>query len=167
MISGTWRILFPNMWVNTDGSTGFGGARSAQNSAGRSNPTQTNLASFEVKMADFPELAGVPLSRAGTPLIQKQCWGTNPTSVSPQIQTSASPRKVSCLLVSDGRLHTFMANAHALLLHKLLWTCCYCFEQTGRKGSPPLPDPQQNASDAKPECPAASPGGLITLKVCL
>ncbi|XP_062273629.1 selenocysteine insertion sequence-binding protein 2-like [Scomber scombrus] len=72
---------------------GFRGARSAPNSAGRSKPAQTDLAPFEVKMADFPELAGVPLGRAGPPLVQKECWGPNPPSVRPQTQKPASSWK--------------------------------------------------------------------------
>ncbi|XP_044185528.1 selenocysteine insertion sequence-binding protein 2-like isoform X1 [Thunnus albacares] len=101
---------------------GFRGARSATNSAGRTKPAQTDLVPFEVKMADFPELAGVSLGRAGPPLVQKECWGPNPPSVSPQTQKSVSPWK------------------------------------TGRRGSPTQPDPQQSATDAKPDSSAVPPG---------
>ncbi|KAM9858319.1 selenocysteine insertion sequence-binding protein 2-like isoform 2-T2 [Aulostomus maculatus] len=72
---------------------GVRGARSAPNSAGRSKPTQTNLVPFEVKMADFPELAGVSLGRTGTPVIQKECWGPNLSSVSHQSQKLTSLKK--------------------------------------------------------------------------
>ncbi|XP_076587844.1 uncharacterized protein LOC143321414 [Chaetodon auriga] len=58
---------------------GFRGARSAPNSAGKSKPAQTD---FEVKMTDFPELAG-PLPA------QRECWGPPPSSKSPLVQTSA------------------------------------------------------------------------------
>ncbi|XP_034548492.1 selenocysteine insertion sequence-binding protein 2-like isoform X2 [Notolabrus celidotus] len=54
---------------------GFRGARSAPNSAGKSKPAQAALTPFEVKMTDFPELSGVPLGKAGPPLVQKECWG--------------------------------------------------------------------------------------------
>ncbi|XP_069379529.1 selenocysteine insertion sequence-binding protein 2 isoform X2 [Paralichthys olivaceus] len=72
---------------------GFRGARSAMNSAGTSKPAQTNLVPFEVKMADFPELAGVPLSKAAPPLLQKECWGPIPPSMSPQTPPPASTWK--------------------------------------------------------------------------
>lgn len=101
---------------------GFRGARSAPNSSGRSKPAQTDLVPFEVKMADFPELAGVTLGRAGPPVVQKECWGPNPPSVSPQTQKSASPWK------------------------------------TGRRGSPTQPEPQQSATNAKPDSSAIPPG---------
>ncbi|XP_070821454.1 selenocysteine insertion sequence-binding protein 2 [Chaetodon trifascialis] len=58
---------------------GFRGARSAPNSAGKSKPAQTD---FEVKMTDFPELAG-PLPA------QRECWGPPPSSKSSLVQTSA------------------------------------------------------------------------------
>ncbi|XP_056231892.1 selenocysteine insertion sequence-binding protein 2-like [Seriola aureovittata] len=73
---------------------GFRGARSAPNSAGRSKPAQTDFVPFEVKMADFPELAGVSLGKAGASLVQKECWGPAPPSTSPQTQTSSSAWKV-------------------------------------------------------------------------
>ncbi|XP_040010729.1 selenocysteine insertion sequence-binding protein 2-like isoform X2 [Xiphias gladius] len=101
---------------------GFRDARSAPNSAGRSKPAQTNFVPFEVKMADFPELAGVSLGRAGPPLVQKECWGPTPASKSPQMQTSASAWK------------------------------------SGRRESPTQTDPQQSATNAKPDCPAITPG---------
>ncbi|KAG8011867.1 Selenocysteine insertion sequence-binding protein 2 [Nibea albiflora] len=69
---------------------GFRGARSAPNSAGKSKPTQTDSTPFEVKMTDFPELAGVSLGKAGPcPLVQRECWGPAPPSTSPLTQASA------------------------------------------------------------------------------
>ncbi|XP_070690338.1 selenocysteine insertion sequence-binding protein 2 [Pempheris klunzingeri] len=67
---------------------GFRGARSAPNSAGMSKPAQADLVPFEVKMNDFPELAGDSFGKAGPPLVQRECWG--PT---PQMQASASAWK--------------------------------------------------------------------------
>ncbi|XP_071339744.1 selenocysteine insertion sequence-binding protein 2 [Trachinotus anak] len=104
---------------------GFRGVRSAPNSAGRSKPAQTDLAPFEVKMADFPELAGVSLGKARPPLVQKECWSRPPPSTSPQTQTSASSWKV------------------------------------GRRGSPAQPDPQPDATHAKPDSPANPPGQVV------
>ncbi|XP_040897407.1 selenocysteine insertion sequence-binding protein 2-like [Toxotes jaculatrix] len=101
------------------------GARSAPNSARRSKPTQTNLVPFEVKMADFPELAGVSLGRAGPPLVQKECWGPAPQSTSSQMQMSTSAWK------------------------------------SGRRGSPTQPDPQQSATNFKPDSPAITPGQQV------
>ncbi|XP_053277730.1 selenocysteine insertion sequence-binding protein 2 [Pleuronectes platessa] len=72
---------------------GFRGTRSATNSAGTSKPAQTNLVPFEVKMADFPELAGFPPSRAPPSLLQKERWGPVPPPVSPQTQPPASTWK--------------------------------------------------------------------------
>ncbi|XP_072243604.1 selenocysteine insertion sequence-binding protein 2 [Leuresthes tenuis] len=69
---------------------GFRGARSAPNSARTSMPVESNLATFEVKMADFPELAGVSLSKATVPVVQKDCWGPSPLSTSPQSPILAS-----------------------------------------------------------------------------
>ncbi|XP_010729187.2 selenocysteine insertion sequence-binding protein 2 isoform X2 [Larimichthys crocea] len=69
---------------------GFRGARSAPNSAGKSKPAQTDSTPFEVKMTDFPELAGVSLGKAGPcPLVQRECWGPTPPSTSPLTQASA------------------------------------------------------------------------------
>lgn len=53
---------------------GFRGARSAPNSAGRSIKAQTGSIPFEVKMDDFPELAGIPMSKADPPLVQHESW---------------------------------------------------------------------------------------------
>lgn len=78
-------------------TTGFRGARSAPNSAGKSKPAQANMIPFEVKMNDFPELAGVSLGKAGPPLVQRVCWGPTPRSTSPLTQTSAFSWKVSPL----------------------------------------------------------------------
>ncbi|KAM7415804.1 hypothetical protein PAMA_018049 [Pampus argenteus] len=72
---------------------GLKSARSAPNSAGSSKPAQTDLVPFEVKMSDFPELAGVSLGRGDPPLVQKECWRPNPPSVSPQAQKMASSWK--------------------------------------------------------------------------
>ncbi|XP_034452162.1 selenocysteine insertion sequence-binding protein 2-like [Hippoglossus hippoglossus] len=72
---------------------GFRGTRSATNSAGTSKPAQTNLVPFEVKMADFPELAGFPPSKAAPSLLQKECWGPIPPPMSPQTQPPASTWK--------------------------------------------------------------------------
>ncbi|XP_031161856.1 selenocysteine insertion sequence-binding protein 2 isoform X1 [Sander lucioperca] len=72
---------------------GFRGARSAPNSAGKPKPAQTDLVPFEVKMTDFPELAGGSLGKPGSPHVQRECWGPN------QMQTPApswkSVRRVS------------------------------------------------------------------------
>ncbi|KAM9360913.1 uncharacterized protein ABDE67_001543 [Symphorus nematophorus] len=68
---------------------GFRGARSAPSSAGNSKPAQTDLVPFEVKMIDFPELAGVSLGKTGPPLVQRECWGPTSQSMSHQTQTSA------------------------------------------------------------------------------
>uniref|UniRef100_UPI0037E7C88B selenocysteine insertion sequence-binding protein 2 n=1 Tax=Semicossyphus pulcher TaxID=241346 RepID=UPI0037E7C88B len=65
---------------------GFRSARSAPNSAEKSKPAQAASAPFEVKMTDFPELAGVLPGKAGPPLVQKECWG-------PSSQRSASSWK--------------------------------------------------------------------------
>ncbi|XP_059192436.1 selenocysteine insertion sequence-binding protein 2-like isoform X2 [Centropristis striata] len=70
---------------------GFRGPRSAPNSAGKAQPAQTDTVPFEVKMTDFPELAGGSLVKPGPPLVQKECWGPKPPSSSPQ--TSASSWK--------------------------------------------------------------------------
>ncbi|XP_061585562.1 selenocysteine insertion sequence-binding protein 2-like isoform X2 [Cololabis saira] len=62
---------------------GFG-ARSAPNLAGKSTPADKNLAPFEVKMADFPELAGVSASRAALPVARKESWGSSSRSAGSQ-----------------------------------------------------------------------------------
>uniref|UniRef100_A0A671UHG9 SECIS binding protein 2 n=1 Tax=Sparus aurata TaxID=8175 RepID=A0A671UHG9_SPAAU len=61
---------------------GSRGARSAPTSAGKTKPAQADMTPFEVKMTDFPELAGPPL-------VQRVCWGPTPPSTSPLTQTSA------------------------------------------------------------------------------
>ncbi|XP_068577175.1 selenocysteine insertion sequence-binding protein 2 [Cebidichthys violaceus] len=71
---------------------GFRGARSLPNFSGKSRPAQADSVPFEVKMTDFPELAGGSLGKAGA-LIQKECWGPTPQPSSPQMQTSASSWK--------------------------------------------------------------------------
>lgn len=68
---------------------GFRGPRSAPNSAAKSKPSQPDLIPFEVKMTDFPELAGASLGNVGDPLVQRECWGPTPLSASPVTQTSA------------------------------------------------------------------------------
>ncbi|XP_041792452.1 selenocysteine insertion sequence-binding protein 2-like [Chelmon rostratus] len=65
---------------------GFRGARSAPNSSGKSKPAQPDLIPFEVKMIDFPELAGVS---AGPPPVQRESWGPSPSSKSLLTQTPA------------------------------------------------------------------------------
>ncbi|XP_034396862.1 selenocysteine insertion sequence-binding protein 2-like isoform X2 [Cyclopterus lumpus] len=72
---------------------GYRGARSLSNSAGKSKPSQADFVPFEVKMTDFPELAGGSLGKAQPPLTQKESWGPTPPSPSPQKQTSASSWK--------------------------------------------------------------------------
>lgn len=89
---------------------GFRDARSAPNSAGKSKPAQTDLIPFEVKMTDFPELAGVSLGNVGDPLVQRECWGPTPLSSSPLTQTSAllwkSGRKRSPALSDPQQIAT-------------------------------------------------------------
>ncbi|XP_049907089.1 selenocysteine insertion sequence-binding protein 2-like [Epinephelus moara] len=96
---------------------GFRGARSAPNSAGKSKPAQEDLIPFEVKMTDFPELAGGSLGRAGPPLVQKECWGPTQTQASasswrsvsrgsptqPDPQQAASNAKSDSSTASPGR----------------------------------------------------------------
>lgn len=72
---------------------GFRGVRSAPNSAGKSKPAQADLVPFEVKMTDFPELAGVLTGKAGPPLAQKECWG--PTQTQASASSWASVRRGS------------------------------------------------------------------------
>ncbi|XP_041855947.1 selenocysteine insertion sequence-binding protein 2-like isoform X2 [Melanotaenia boesemani] len=71
---------------------GFRGARSAPNSARKSTPVQTNSDEFEVKMADFPELAGVSLNKAARPARQKE--DPNPRAASPQTPNLGSSWRV-------------------------------------------------------------------------
>ena len=74
---------------------GFRSARSAPNSEGKSKPAKEDLAPFEVKMTDFPELAGGPMGKPGPPIASREGWGlTPPPTLSPQTQTSASSWKV-------------------------------------------------------------------------
>ncbi|XP_071396755.1 selenocysteine insertion sequence-binding protein 2 [Centroberyx affinis] len=72
---------------------GLRGSRSAPSSAGRSKPAQTDLVTFEVKMADFPELALVSPGKPAAPVHQKVCWGPTPSTPSPQIQKPVSACK--------------------------------------------------------------------------
>ncbi|XP_041855948.1 selenocysteine insertion sequence-binding protein 2-like isoform X3 [Melanotaenia boesemani] len=71
---------------------GFRGARSAPNSARKSTPVQTNSDEFEVKMADFPELAGVSLNKAARPARQKE--DPNPRAASPQTPNLGSSWRI-------------------------------------------------------------------------
>lgn len=86
-------------------TTGFRDPRSALDSEGKSKPVQANLAPFEVRMNDFPELAGVSLGKAGPPLLQSACWGLTPQSTNPPTQTPAFSKKVSDLKTPDVILH--------------------------------------------------------------
>ncbi|XP_054628330.1 selenocysteine insertion sequence-binding protein 2-like isoform X4 [Dunckerocampus dactyliophorus] len=52
-------------------------SKSAPTSAWSSKPAEADLVRFEVKIADFPELAAVPLSSAHAPLVHKDPWGPN------------------------------------------------------------------------------------------
>ncbi|KAM8759749.1 selenocysteine insertion sequence-binding protein 2-like isoform 1-T1 [Acanthopagrus schlegelii] len=97
---------------------GSRGARSAPTSAGKTKPAQADMTPFEVKMTDFPELAGPPP-------VQRACWGPTPPSTSPLPQTSA-----------------------------VSW-------KSGTRRSPTQPDPQQTATNAKPDSSAASPGQTV------
>ncbi|KAF3851372.1 hypothetical protein F7725_013144 [Dissostichus mawsoni] len=98
----------------------FRSARSAPNSEGKSKPAKEDLAPFEVKMTDFPELAGGPMGKPGPPIASREGWGlTPPPTLSPQTQTSASswksarkesptqtdPRKMYTNAKPDSQLH--------------------------------------------------------------
>ncbi|XP_034728540.1 selenocysteine insertion sequence-binding protein 2-like isoform X2 [Etheostoma cragini] len=72
---------------------GFRGARSAPNSAEKPKPTQTDFVPFEVKMTDFPELAGGLLGKPGPPYVQRECWG--PTQTQTWASSWKSVRRVS------------------------------------------------------------------------
>lgn len=80
-----------------DWTPGFKSGRSAPKSAEKSKPAQANSVPFEVKMNDFPELAGVSLAKVAPPFVQRACWGPAPQSASPLMQTSAFTEKVSLL----------------------------------------------------------------------
>ncbi|KAM9393290.1 selenocysteine insertion sequence-binding protein 2-like [Pholidichthys leucotaenia] len=69
------------------------GDRSAPNSRGKPNPTQKNFVSFEVKLADFPELAGVSTDKTATPAAQKERWGPSPPSTTPPTPVWAASSK--------------------------------------------------------------------------
>ncbi|XP_029366174.1 selenocysteine insertion sequence-binding protein 2 isoform X2 [Echeneis naucrates] len=65
--------------------------RSAPNTTGRSKSGHTDSIPFEVKMADFPELAGVSLSKTyQPPLVQKECWGPTPIHESMSLKSKVS-----------------------------------------------------------------------------
>ncbi|XP_028314314.1 selenocysteine insertion sequence-binding protein 2-like isoform X2 [Gouania willdenowi] len=69
------------------------GTRSAQNSAGLPRSLQTSSALFEVKMNDFPELAGASQNQITHPTTQKECWGPSPASTTLQSPQVSSSRK--------------------------------------------------------------------------
>ncbi|XP_029018647.1 selenocysteine insertion sequence-binding protein 2-like isoform X2 [Betta splendens] len=64
---------------------GFRGAAPAPNAVGKPKPLQNDSTPFEVKMADFPELAGASLGKIHPPSVK--CWGPPPAS-NPQKQAS-------------------------------------------------------------------------------
>lgn len=109
-------------------------------------------------MADFPELAGVPLDKSGSPHIQKPGWGPNLTSVKPQSPNSASPRNVSFQKYQNERVCGKCSNPSASFVTVI--------NQTARKESPALPHLKDNAAVTRSDS-AVSPGGLETLEVHL
>ncbi|KAM7019120.1 selenocysteine insertion sequence-binding protein 2-like [Tautogolabrus adspersus] len=103
---------------------GVRGARSAQNPAEKSKPSEPASIPFEVKMTDFPELADVTRSKAGPPHVQKECWGpfsqrlasswksgerSFPTQSDPQ-QTATNTQPDSSAGSSDQPVVTSWAN---------------------------------------------------------
>ncbi|KAM4745790.1 selenocysteine insertion sequence-binding protein 2-like isoform 2-T2 [Anableps anableps] len=68
---------------------GFRHVRSAPASGRKSAPALADFAPFEVKMADFPELAGILQKTAAHAGAQKDCWGPTPQCTSPQTQTTS------------------------------------------------------------------------------
>ncbi|XP_042176388.1 selenocysteine insertion sequence-binding protein 2 isoform X1 [Oncorhynchus tshawytscha] len=71
---------------------GFRGTRSAPKSSERSEPAQLDLVTFEVKMAEFPELGGLAPGSPALPAPQKPgtCWGSASPSLTPHHQSSVS-----------------------------------------------------------------------------
>uniref|UniRef100_A0A1A7Y0L4 SECIS binding protein 2 n=2 Tax=Iconisemion striatum TaxID=60296 RepID=A0A1A7Y0L4_9TELE len=67
---------------------GFRNVRSAPTTA-RKSPAQTHFVPFEVKMADFPELAGDAQTKGS----QKECWGPSPQTTRPQTQAQTTTWK--------------------------------------------------------------------------
>ncbi|XP_034026843.1 selenocysteine insertion sequence-binding protein 2-like isoform X2 [Thalassophryne amazonica] len=71
---------------------GFRDTRSAPNYE-EPKSTQTKTIPFEVKIADFPELALASPFRSSTPVLHKECWGPIPSSLSPKSHKSGSAWK--------------------------------------------------------------------------
>ncbi|KAF7657454.1 hypothetical protein LDENG_00027040 [Lucifuga dentata] len=82
---------------------GFGGTRSARNSAGTLESAQTNLVPFEVKMADFPELPVTPG--------KKECWGPTPSAWSPQILKPVSIHETQLPMRGSPKQPNFRQSA--------------------------------------------------------
>lgn len=74
-------------------SAGFRHVRSAPASGRKSTPALADFVPFEVKMADFPELAGLLQKSTSHAGAQKDCWGPSPQCTNPQTQTTS--QKVS------------------------------------------------------------------------
>ncbi|KAM4616970.1 selenocysteine insertion sequence-binding protein 2-like isoform 2-T2 [Polymixia lowei] len=72
---------------------GLRGTRSVPNSAGRPKLPQTDQVTFEVKMADFPELAVSSSGKLAPPVQPKASWGPTTQSQSLQIQKPVSTNK--------------------------------------------------------------------------
>ncbi|XP_071259819.1 selenocysteine insertion sequence-binding protein 2 isoform X2 [Salvelinus alpinus] len=79
------------------GRGGFRGTRSATKSSERSEPAQVDLVTFEVKMAEFPELGGLAPGSPALPAPQKPgtCWGSASPSLTPHHQSSVSTSKTT------------------------------------------------------------------------
>ncbi|XP_041756628.1 selenocysteine insertion sequence-binding protein 2 isoform X2 [Coregonus clupeaformis] len=75
----------------------FRGSRSAPNSSARSKLAQVDFVTFEVKMAEFPELGGVAPGSPALPVPQKPgtCWGSASPSLTPHHQSSVSTSKTT------------------------------------------------------------------------
>lgn len=71
-------------------TAGFQGAQSAPNSAGRSKPVKSDFVPFEVRINDFPELAG---SKSASCHVEN--WRSTSFSTSPPKQPSAFSWTVS------------------------------------------------------------------------
>ncbi|XP_027888865.1 selenocysteine insertion sequence-binding protein 2 isoform X3 [Xiphophorus couchianus] len=68
---------------------GFRHVRSAPASGRKSTPALADFVPFEVKMADFPELAGILQKSTSHAGAQKDCWGPSPQCTNPQTQTTS------------------------------------------------------------------------------
>ncbi|PWA15903.1 hypothetical protein CCH79_00009015, partial [Gambusia affinis] len=68
---------------------GFRHVRSAPAPGRKSTPALADFVPFEVKMVDFPELAGVLQKSASHAGAQKDCWGPSPQCTNPQTQTTS------------------------------------------------------------------------------